>query len=247
MKSKSFDYLNHLRDILEKIENTQWNSIDTCSKLMADTIASGHGIFVYGASHSSIIAQEMFYRAGGLAIINPIMPSEVMLNARPITITTTIERLEGYAKAVLKHTPIKSGDLLIIHSVSGRNALAVEMAMHAKEMGITTIAMTNMTYSSQLTSRHSSGKKLYEVCDYVLDDCGDFEDASTAIPGLSQKVAATSTVAGASIVNMMLIRCIEYLLEMGIEPPVFRSANADGGDAFNDRLFEEYKDRIHYM
>ena len=119
--------------------------------------------------------------------------------------------------------------------------------MEAKEMDITTIAVTNMEYSTQLTSRHENGKKLYELCDYVLDNCGDFEDASTSIDGLNQKVAPTSTISECTIVNMLLIRIVEYLLEMGIEPPIFHSANMDGGDEFNDKIFKEHKDQIHYM
>lgn len=247
MISKSFEYLSHLQDILEKIKDTQWTTIDTCAKLIAEAISKKHVLFAYGASHSSILTQELFYRAGGLAVFNPIMPSDVMLSTRPITLTTSMERLDGYASVILEHTPIQAGDILILHSVSGRNRAIIEMAMEAKRLGITTIAVTNMTYSTQLTSRHPSGKMLYELCDYVLDNCGDFEDASTHIDGLNQKVAPTSTISGCTIVNMMLIRTVEYLLEMGIEPPIFHSANADGGDEFNDRIFKEYKDQIHYM
>ena len=247
MKSKSFQYLSHLHDILNKIQDTEWKTIDSCSKKIAEAIADKHALFAYGASHAGILSQELFYRAGGLATFNPILPSDVMLNTRPVTLTTSMERLDGYASIILKHTPIKAGDILILHSVSGRNKAIIEMALEAKKLGIITIGVTNLTYSKQLTSRHESGKMLYEVCDYVLDNCGDFEDASTHIDGLDQKVAPTSTIAGCTIVNMMLIRTVEYLLEMGIEPPIFRSANADGGDEFNDRIFEEYKDAIHYM
>ena len=247
MTSKSFEYLSHLQKILEQIKDTQWETIDACAKRIAESIADKHALFAYGASHAGILSQELFYRAGGLATFNPILPSDVMLNTRPVTLTTSMERLDGYATIILKHTPIKAGDILILHSVSGRNKAIIEMALEAKKMGITTIGVTNMTYSKQLTSRHESGKMLYEVCDYVLDNCGDFEDASTKIDGIEQKVAPTSTISGCTIVNMMLIRTVEYLLEMGIEPPIFRSANADGGDEFNDRIFEEYKDAIHYM
>lgn len=86
-----------------------------------------------------------------------------------------------------------------------------------------------------------------EVCDIVIDNCGDFEDSSMLLEGMNQKIAPTSSVVGCTIVNMLVVRIVEYLLEMGIEPPVFHSANVDGGEEFNEMLFEKYKDQIHYM
>ena len=170
-----------------------------------------------------------------------------MLNTRPVTQTSAMERLEGYPTVILNNSDVKKGDMLLLHSVSGRNTAAIEMAIKASEMGVSTTAITNMEYSTQVTSRHSSGKKLYEVCDVVIDNCGDFEDSSMLLPGMKQKIAPTSSVVGCAIVNMLEIRTVEYLLEMGVEPPVFHSANVDGGDEFNRTLFEKYKDQIHYM
>jgi uncharacterized phosphosugar-binding protein len=189
----------------------------------------------------------MLYRTGGLAVVNAILPSEFMLNIRPITKTSDMEKLEGYPTIVLNNTPIREGDVLILHSVSGRNAAAIEMAIESRRRGILTVGITNMAYTSAVTSRHSSGKKLFELCDIVIDNCGDFEDSSMILPGMMQKIAPTSSVIGCSIVNMLLIRTVEYLIELGIEPPIFRSANVDGGAEFNNTLFEKYKDRIHYM
>ena len=91
------------------------------------------------------------------------------------------------------------------------------------------------------------GKSFFEVCDIVIDNCGDFEDSSMLLEGMNQKIAPTSSVVGCTIVNMLVVRIVEYLLEMGIEPPVFHSANVDGGEEFNEMLFEKYKDQIHYM
>lgn len=245
--SKSFEYLDHLKDIMKQVEETQWDSIDISSQSIANAIKDQRSIFVFGASHASILTQETFYRTGGLALFNPILPSELMLNIRPVIQTSDMEKLDGYSKVILDNTPIKSGDILILHSVSGRNPAAIEMAIEANDRDIFTIGITNITYTNKVTSRHKSGKKLYEVCDIVIDNCGDFEDSSTMINGLQQKIAPTSSVIGCTIINMMLIRTVEYLIEMGIEPPVFRSANVDGGAEFNKVIFEKYKDQIHYM
>ncbi len=245
--SKSFAYLEHLQDILAKVKETQWDAMDACAKKMAEAIGASHSVFVFGASHAGILAQEMFYRTGGLAVLNAILPSEFMLNTRPVTQTSSMEKLDGYPSMILKHTPIKAGDLLLLHSVSGRNTAAIEMAIKAREMGVDTVAITNMTYTNGVTSRHKSGKKLFEVCDIVIDNCGDFEDSSMLLPGMNQKIAPTSSVVGCTIVNMLVVRTVEYLLKMGIEPPVFHSANVDGGEEFNQKLFQKYKEQIHYM
>lgn len=245
--SKCFEYVTHLKDITTQIEETQWDNIDNSSRNIANAIKNKQSIYVFGASHASIIAQEMFYRTGGLALINPILPSELMLNIRPVVQTSDMEKLDGYSTVILNNTPIKSGDILILHSVSGRNPAAIEMAIEAKNRGIFTICITNLTYTKEVTSRHKSGKKLYEVCDIVIDNCGDFEDSSIIIDGLKQKIAPSSSVIGCTIINMILIRTVEYLIEYGIDPPVFRSANVDGGAEFNKIIFEKYKDQIHYM
>ncbi len=245
--TKCFEYLNHVIDIMHQVEETQWGNIDGGSRKIAEAIKDKSSIFVFGASHAGILAQEMFYRTGGLAVINPILPSEFMLNTRPVVQTSDMEKLDGYPTVILNNTPIRKGDILIVHSVSGRNTAAIEMAIEAKNRGIFTIGITNMTYTNGVTSRHKSGKKLCEVCDIIIDNCGDFEDSSMLLEGMQQKIAPTSSVVGCSIVNMILIRTVEYLLEMGEEPPVFHSANVDGGAEFNKKIFEKYKDQIHYM
>jgi uncharacterized phosphosugar-binding protein len=141
---------------------------------------------------------------------------------------------------------LKQGDLLVLHSVSGRNTVPVEMAMEAREQGVFTIALTNIRYSSAVTSRHESGKRLFEVCDLVIDNGGVPGDAAVSLPGLPEAMGPTSTAAGSALLNGLLIEAVERLLARGITPPVFLSANVDGGDEHNRLLFEEYKDQIHY-
>lgn len=246
MNSKR-NYAAHIHELLDQILKTQERTIDCCAETIGKAIQEKHAVFVFGASHAGILAQEMFYRTGGLVVLNPILPAEVMLNIRPVTQTSAMERIDGYGSVILDHTPIRKGDVLLIHSVSGRNTIAIEMALAAKQKGIQVIAITNLTYSKQVSSRHASKKRLYECADWVIDNCGDFEDSCILVDGMNQKIAPTSTVCGAFIVNMLLIEVVEYLLKQGIEPPIFHSANVDGGDAFNQVLLETYKDQIHYM
>ncbi len=121
------------------------------------------------------------------------------------------------------------------------------MALEAKAMNMTVIGITNKAYSAKSASRHSSGKRLFELCDISIDNGGEFGDGCVSINGIQEKAGATSTVIGASIVNGISVRTAEILAERGIRPPVLHSANADGGDEINKRIFEEYKDCIHYL
>lgn len=246
MKGKERYYL-HILEILRRIYNEQSKNIEKAAKVIADAIENDKSIYVFGASHAGILTQELFYRAGGLALINPIMPKEVMLDVRPITQTSQMERLSGYGSTVLRQTPIAINDVLIIHSVSGRNTIALDMAIEAKKIGVTVIGITNVEYSKKVEARHESHKRLYEIADIVIDNCGDYEDASIEVEGLNQKVAPTSSIAGCYIVNAMMIEAVELLLSKGIKPPVLHSANVDGGDEFNREIFIKYKDKIHYM
>lgn len=240
-------YFDHIQELANKVLESQYTHIKETGEAFANAIKEGNTIYVFGASHAGILAEELFYRTGGLALINPIFNPTLMLNTRPVTLTSQMERLEGFGKEMLNSVPAKHGDVILIHSVSGRNSVAIDMALAAKEKGLTVIAITNIEYSSQVTSRHSCGKRLFELADIVINNCGDFEDSSILIEGMDQKIAPTSSVIGGLIVNSIMIETVSKLLELGVTPPVFHSANVDGGDEFNSKLLKEYHDRIHYM
>ena len=241
------DYKEKLIDVINKINDTQLENIDKVAQMMTDAILKNRSIYAFGPSHAGMMVEEMVYRAGGLALINPIHAAALLPNARPLSITTSMERLPGYASAVIKASGIKKDDFLLIHSVSARIPIVIEMAIQAKEMGIHVAGIVNMDFASKVSSLDPSGKMLYEVCDLVIDICGELGDASVSVEGLLQKVAPTSTVAGAFIVNSLVIKICEKLIEKGTEPPIFRSANTDGSNEFNLQLLEKNKDRIHYM
>ncbi len=221
--------------------------IDQLKEQMIRAIKEKCSIYLFGCSHAGILAEEMFYRTGGLALINPIFFPGFMLNTRPITMTSQLERVAGIGKALVDQNHIKAGDLLLIHSVSGRNTVPVEMAEEARERGAFVACITNLDYSRTVSSRHPSGKKLYEVCDLVIDNCGVSGDAAIAIPGLAERVGPTSTAVGTAILNAVVVDVIERLVADGITPPIFMSANLDGGDEHNRAMMEEYKENIFYM
>jgi len=241
------DYIKIVTATVDKAYNGQGGVIKKAAEALAATVEAKRNVFVFGCSHAGIIAEEVFYRTGGLAVINPIFFPAMMLNTRPITMTSALERVSGVGTVIINQNNIKKGDLLILHSVSGRNTVPVEMALEAKERGIKTVCITNLNYSKAVTSRHPSGKRLFEVCDIVIDNMGETGDAAVTVDGLPEKIGPTSTAVGAALINAIVIDAVNKMISDGFVPPVLMSANLDGGDEHNAAIFKEYKDNIFYM
>ena len=240
-------YFDHIKKILDTVVNTQSQNIMSGAIELAAAVEEGRNIFAFGCNHAALCTLELYYRTGGLAVINPLRGPGITLDVEPVTLTTQMERLTGYGQALLDQSPINAGDLLIIHSVSGRNAVTIDMAMKARELGIKTICLTNLNTSTVLPARHSSGLRLFETCDIVIDNCGDYGDASMEIEGFAGKIAPTSTTVGTAILNAMMLEACALLMAKGIEPPVYMSSNVPDGDAHNDKIMDAYKDQIHYL
>ena len=242
-----FKYIDEIRRLIDIIENEEKVNMEKAVQIFVEAIESKNAIFSFGASHAGILTEELFYRAGGCVLINPVFAKSLMLDTAPITHTSKMERLEGYGTALADKTPIKKGDVVIVHSVSGRNPVSIEFAMKAKENKAIVICITNLSYSKSVSSRHSSGKKLYEVCDLVIDNHGQKGDACVEIDGLNQKVSPTSTVIATTVMNSIIAKATQELVNKGLKnPPIFYSANIDGGDELNKKIFDEYKSVIHY-
>ncbi len=232
---------------LEKLRDEQLANIKAAADLLADTIEAGNAIFAFGATHSFILAMEMVYRTGGLMLINTIYPHGMDLSVRPMPLTSQIERLPDYGRLLLENSPAQEGDALLIASTSGRNAVVIDMALAARESGIRTIGITSVEYSASVPSRHPSGKRLLDLCDIVIDNCAPLGDAAVQVAGVEQRTGPLSTVLGAVVVNSLVCQTIANLVERGIDPPIYISANMPGGDEHNARLLAENADRIHYM
>ena len=241
------DYFEEVIKLLQDIRETQSEVMEQAAQAIAAAIEANHLIYVFGATHAGILAQELFYRAGGLVPVNPILPPGLVTNIRPSTLTSRLERLPGFGAEIVAELPLEAGDVLIVHSVSGRNAAAVEVAQGAKERGVFVIALTSLEYSSSVKARKPGMPKLYEVGDLVLDNHAPIGDALIKIPGMAQKVGPSSTVTGAAILNSIIVRATALLMERTGDPPVFMSANLDGGDEFNKRWLEYYKGRLLYL
>ena len=243
---KPLEYLKNVQGILSEIISTQTEAIEAAAAAFARTTESGHKIFLFGTGHSHMLAEELFYRAGGLVNIHPVFETALMLH-ESASKSTEMERLPGYADIIFKSYGMAPGDLIVIISNSGRNGVCVDLALRAKNAGMTVIALTNLRHSDASASRHPSGKKLYELADIVLDNCGCVGDASVYFEALGRNASATSTVAGAAILNAVTAGCIERMLADGFPPEVFCSSNVDGGDEINAALIAKYKDKIRSL
>ena len=169
------------------------------------------------------------------------------LAVRPMTLTSQLERLPDFGRVLLEHTPVQKGDVLLLTSTSGRNAIVIDMALAANEKGLHIVALTSSEYSSRVPSRHPSGKKLSDLAEIVLDNGAPYGDAVGEIEGFPQRVGPVSTVGGCTCMNAVIAETVQLLVNAGYEPPVFMSANLDGGDEFNARKLKENASRIYYM
>jgi uncharacterized phosphosugar-binding protein len=239
-------YLDAIIGKLEEVRDTQRDAIAVAARTLSDAIAAGGTLWAFGCGHSGLLAQEIYYRAGGLMLVNAIIAPGQSLEVKPVPMTSQMERLEGYAEILAEAQPMKPGDVAIVISTSGRNAVPIEMAMAASARGLKVIVLTSLAYSRAVPSRHPSGKHLADVADVVLDNGAPAGDAAVELAGLPEPIGPTSGAVGAALLHAVIVQAVANLLEQGIEPPVFLSGNLPEGDAHNERLMRQYADRIHY-
>ena len=240
-------YFDKVQQIIAKAIETQSVRIRELAEWMAETIIADHLIYVFGAGHAGIISEELCYRAGGLVPINAILSPGLTLDTHPLTLETNLEQLCGYAEIILASSGIVAGDLLVVHSNSGRNTVSIEIAELAKEKGIRVVGLTSLSHANSVESRHPKGNKLMDVVDLVIDNCGIPGDAVVAYENYAQKCGATSTVVGALLMNAAVCEAVRILLENGYPPPVTKSANLDDSEEYNQRIWDRYKGRLTYL
>lgn len=226
-------------NLINKFEETQSQNLIEVTNAIVDCIERGGRFFAVGTGHSHMIGEEFYARAGGLACIQLIAPMELTLGEHPLK-STQIERIASYAKVIIQQYKIQAGDIVMITSNSGRNALPVEMAMELKQSGVKTIAFTNLQHSQNVTSRHESGKRLFEVCDYVLDNCGCVGDAMIEINGIKGKMGSSSSIIGMYMAQTLSMMIAQEMHKRNMTVPVFLSANVDAGDQWNENIMKKY-------
>lgn len=241
-------FLDAAIGLLRRVKEEESQTVTAAATLLADTVEAGGRLFAFGAGHSSLAAQDVVYRAGGLALMNLLaVPGVVGVDVVPATLGSALERVDGLATAVLGTSPLRAGDALVIISLSGRNALPVEMATGARALGAKVIGVTSVAYATETTSRHSSGTFLKDHCDIVLDSKIAVGDAELTLDSVPAPFAPASTVVTAALLQAVMATAAATLAERGIEPPLLRSGNVDGGHDWNRHVFEQYQDRIFYQ
>jgi uncharacterized phosphosugar-binding protein len=230
--------LRHTRD-------RQWNAIRTAGAWVAEALLHDHWFYTFGTGHSRLLAEEVFHRAGGLARAVPILAREVTFEHGAVA-ATDWERTEGGAGRLLEQYPLETGDVLLVISNSGRNAAPIEAAQFGKQRGLRVIALLSAAHCAAFASRHSSGQKLTDVADLVLDNAAPPGDASVRLQELPGAIGPTSTITGALIVNAIIVHAIELAAAKGCPPEIYSSSNA-AGDSHNETIVQRYRRRIRHL
>lgn len=236
-------YRDQIVGILDDLLDAQADALDAARDAVVAALAADRLIYVAGSGHSHLLAEEAFYRAGGIAAAQAILDPDLMLHLGARR-STLIEREPGRAEAVLSNYPVGPGDVVFVASNSGRNAYPIELALGAKARGATTIALTSLTHATATTSRHHSGKRLFEVTDIVIDNGGTYGDAGLPVGDGEVNMGPTSTIVGAFVLNAIFAEAVDMLAATGIKADVYQSANKQGAEAEAEAIIDRWQGRI---
>jgi len=227
-------------------EANQMELVAAAADLIAASLAANGVLQVFGTGHSEAAAMELSGRAGGLIPTNKLALRDIILlggEDPKVLADPKAERDADLARRVWDLAPIGAGDVVVIASQSGGNGSTVEMAAIAKETGHPLIALTSLAHSTAITSRHPSGKRLFELADVVIDNGAPYGDTVLPLPG-GGAVNALSSIGNALIAQLLVTEVTARMLAAGVEPPVYLSANIAKGDAHNDAWEARYAGRI---
>lgn len=221
-------YLAVIGELIERIHTTQLDNIEKAAEICARSIVNDGLVFMWAGGHSRMSVEEMFPRIGSFPGFFPMVELAItyytnVVGNNGLEQSFFIERQEGYADAILSNYEFGPHDSMICFSSTGINGVVIDMALRAKEMGLPVIAVTSVAHAEATETRHSSGKKLKDIADVVLDNCTPPGDAVIDIEGLAYKVAPTSTIGAVAIVNALKARTAELMMAQGVEPMVLTS------------------------
>ncbi|MFC4597544.1 sugar isomerase domain-containing protein [Cohnella hongkongensis] len=238
-------YWQAVQEISRTIVDTQLEAISPAARAIADSIERGGVLHVFGSGHSHMVAEDVFYRAGGLACVDAMLEFPLMeLN---VGRSTEMERLHGYAEVLVSGYRLEAGEVAVVVSNSGINAVPIEVAQACKSRGLTVVAIVSKRHSESVASRHRDGLKLTDVADVVIDNCGVPGDAALATGGdFPVGYGPTSTLTGILIMQMIVAEVVSLLEARGFKPPMFSSANGHGAEG-NAELVRAHQKRIRYF
>jgi glucosamine kinase len=227
-------YLASARGLLARLDAAEWPAIAAAAELVADALAADRTVRAFGTGHSHMLAEEIYYRAGGLVRAQPILVESLMLHEGGER-STELERIALLGNQVFHEHPMEAGDVLFIASNSGGNAVGTTLAGLAVDRDVRVIAIESRAHATSSERRQTGVARLHDIADIVIDNGGRPGDATVEIDGFPHRVGPTSTVTGAAILNAIVAEAVERLVARGITPEVYRSANVEGGDELNAR------------
>lgn len=236
------EYLNRLIPKLTSLVEVNQKALSQATELFAQAIVNDNMIQVLGTGHSHMVGLEGFIRAGGLGNVNAILDSVLLTNDGALR-GSAMEKLPGLAEVIWNEQNISANDVVMVISNSGRNALPIEFAQIAKSKGHQVIAITSIEQSSKYPSRHSSGLKLMDIADVVIDNQVPSGDGLCNVNG--KVTGAFSSIAGMMIMNMLVVESQKAALKQGATPLIFSSQNVDGFD--NDYVYQHFGSRLKSM
>ncbi len=229
--------------IFQEIRSTQGPNIEKAAELIAASILQEGVVHVFGTGHSNVIAEEVFGRANTLAPVNQVVDLSLAGSVNTVQ-SFYMERVEGLGALIFEHVRPQPPDVFLVISNSGRNAVPIDFAWAAKENGHKVIVVTCVRFSLSQPSRHSSGKRLLDYADVILDNCTPLADRVVRVEGMKPGLGSASGIAGSLLVHAVLAEAAMMIKEKGIEPPVFMHGNLDGGMEYNQYLLDKYWSRI---
>jgi uncharacterized phosphosugar-binding protein len=244
-------YLDSSTALMRRILDEEAAPLAAAAAKVADQIAADRLVHVFGpGGHSNLAAQEIFFRAGGLMHVAAILDEGTLLSNGALR-SMAIERTPGYGRVVIADRGLGPDDLLILVNAYGINAALLDAALEARRRGVFLIGFSSRSHAEATAgehpARHPSRQNLHDVVDIAIDTKIAVGDAVVQVPGFADPIAAVSTFANAFALNCLTIRTVATLVERGLEPPVWRSGNAPGGDAANARFIGRFRHRVRAL
>lgn len=245
------DYLAKSHALMQRILAEERDTLDKAAERLASQIEADRLIHIFGpGGHSNLASQEVFFRAGGLMHMSAILDEGTLLSNGALR-SMAIERTPGYGRVVIADARLGEGDVLILANAYGINAALIDAALEAKSRGAFLIGVSSREHAESTSpdhpARHPEKKNLHDVVDIAIDTKVPIGDAVVSLPGMTENISAISTFANAFALNCLVIRTVAKLLDRGVEPPVWRSGNAPGGDEANARFLARFRDRVRAL
>lgn len=242
--SASEQYFDKTLQLLKELREHELPAISKAAEICAGSIAEGGLVFLFGNGHSRMMCEEMTPRQGGFVGFYSIVHQAIttyseILGSNNLRTSLTLEKFEGYAEDILRGFKFGPRDAMIVISTSGIRPVIVEIALGARRRGLPVIALTSVAHSSRARSGHSSGKKLMDIADVVLDNHAPSGDCALELKGLEWSIGPVSTLTGAMLINMLRCATAEQLLLAGHKPVVLPShqfVGTPGASAAEEQL-----------